>query len=81
MPPCRFGEENEVRYQTLEDIRGEETYYTVISQLITAELIRGRNDGTLDLSEDMIRILVVNYRAGIYDAALQSAGIQRKPEL
>ena len=81
MPPYRFGEENEVRYRTLEDIRGEATYYTVISQLITAELIRGRNDGTLDLSEDMIRILVVNYRAGIYDAALQSAGIQRKQEL
>lgn len=81
MPPYRFGEETEVRYQTLEDIRGEATYYTIVSQLIAAGLIRGRSNGTLDLSEDMIRVLIVNYRAGIYDAALRSAGIDREPGL
>ena len=38
-----------------------------IEKLIERGIIKGRNNGELDLSEDMIRIFVVHDRAGMYD--------------
>lgn len=57
-------EEDMPRYNKLEEIPNyaKET----IQKLIDKEILKG--DGTgLDLSEDMIRILVINDRSGLYD--------------
>ncbi len=56
-------EKEEMRYQTLNEV--PEYAKTTIQKLIDKKILNGNNDG-LDLSEDMIRILVINDRAGIY---------------
>ena len=57
-------EEDEVRYQKLSEIPswGKAT----VDKLIKQGIIQGNTKG-LDLSEDMLRILVYNDRAGLYD--------------
>lgn len=57
-------EEEEMRYQNIEEIPkyAKET----IQKLIDKKILKGNENG-LDLSEDMIRILVINDRAGIYE--------------
>ena len=72
-----YEEVSEVRYNTLEELEGKKTYHKVMSDLWHAHIFRGKADGSLDLSEDMIRIFVVNYRAGVYDAALLAKGMVR----
>lgn len=57
-------EDKEMRYQNIEEIPkyAKET----IQKLIDKKILKGNENG-LDLSEDMIRILVINDRAGIYE--------------
>ena len=66
----------DVRYNTLEELAGKQTYYKVMSDLYQANIFRGKASG-LDVSEDMVRVFVVNYRAGLYDAALLASGVVR----
>ena len=58
------GEGDEVRYQKISEIPswGKET----VEKLIDKGIIQGNTKG-LDLSEDMLRVLVWNDRAGLYD--------------
>lgn len=69
-------EVKEVRYNTLDELSGNQIYYKVMSDLYQANIFRGKANG-LDVSEDMVRVFVVNYRAGLYDAALMEHGIIR----
>ena len=59
-----------IRYNTLEEVPAwaKET----IQKLIEKEFLRGDLTG-LNLSEDMIRMFVINVRAGIYDLQMQNA--------
>lgn len=60
-------EEEEVRYNTIEEIKKDMPWAVeTIKKLVEKGILRG--DGTgFDLSKDMIRILVFNDRAGVYD--------------
>ena len=60
----------QIRYNTLEEVPAwaKET----IQKLIEKEFLRGDLTG-LNLSEDMIRMFVINDRAGIYDLQMQNA--------
>lgn len=61
--PNQESEENEMRYNKLSEIP---TYYReTIEKLINKGVLKGTDKG-LDLSEDMIRMLVINDRAGVY---------------
>lgn len=71
-----YEEVNEVRYNTLEELAGKQTYYKVMRDLYQANIFRGKESG-LDVSEDMVRVFVVNYRAGVYDDSLLANGIVR----
>lgn len=60
-----FAEEQCMRYRTVEECPGwaQET----VKKLVRREVIRGRGDERgLDLTEDMLRMLVWNDRAGVY---------------
>ena len=57
-------EEQEMRFNKIEDIPNYAK--PTIQKLINKGLLKG-NDIGLDLSEDMIRMFVINDRAGIYD--------------
>ena len=61
-------EDNDVkRYQTIQEIREELPWGAdTVQKLIDKHIILGNLDG-LDLTEDMIRILIYNDRAGLYD--------------
>lgn len=53
------------RYETLEDIpQGE--FRDIIKELMDKGYIKGNGNGVLDLSKDMVRTYVINYRAGLY---------------
>ena len=59
------------------EIEAEDTYNTldelpfgrdIIAKLIEKDLIAGVDDeGNLGISYDLLRTLVINYRAGLYD--------------
>lgn len=75
--------ENEVRYQYLKDIPDKYGFRTAINNLMTAGIISGDgsdpngNGDKIDLSEDMVRLLMFEYKGGLYDSALTDAGIAR----
>lgn len=54
-----------IRYKTLEEIPdwGKPT----VEKLMKLELLKGDENGNLDLSHDMLRIFVIEDRAGLYD--------------
>lgn len=60
-----YEEEEEVRYQKFEEIPdwGKPT----VEKLMKLELLKGDENGNLDLSHDMLRIFVIEDRAGLYD--------------
>lgn len=68
-------EDDVIRYQNLNDIP-EGLYRETIKTLMDAGLVKGRADGTLDLSVDMIRALVIAYRGGAFDRKLLAAGME-----
>ncbi len=57
-------EEEMIRYNKIEEI--PEYAKTTIQKLINKGILKGTQQG-LDLSEDMLRILVINDRIGLYD--------------
>lgn len=75
--------EDEVRYAYLKDIPDEYGFRTAIDNLMTAGVICGDgsdktgNGDKIDLSEDMVRLLMFEYKGGLYDAALAKVGITR----
>ena len=58
-------EDMDVRYNTIEQIPiwARET----IQKLIQSGVLRGNSEGKLDLSMDMIRLLIINERAGLFE--------------
>ncbi len=55
------------RYQTIEEINAECPWATAtVQKLMKKSLLNGDGKG-LDLTRDMLRLLVINDRAGIYD--------------
>lgn len=62
--PQYESEENEMRYNTLEEVPdwGKAT----IQKLLDKDFLYGGDTG-LGLTEDMLRLLVINDRAGVYD--------------
>ena len=75
--------EDEVRYVYLKDIPDEYGFRTAINNLMTAGVICGDgsdktgNGDKIDLSQDMVRLLMFEYKGGLYDAALDKVGITR----
>ena len=75
-------EEDMVRYQKLKDIPDNCKFRSIVDDLMTAGIIAGDgsdpdgNDDVIDLSHDMVRMLVFNYRAGVYDDKIEAAGIK-----
>lgn len=75
--------EDEVRYAYLKDIPDKYGFRTAIDNLMTAGVICGDgsdpdgNGDKIDLSEDMVRLLMFEYKGGLYDAALAKVGITR----
>lgn len=70
-------EEIELRFEKLKNIPDGE-FHDVIKQLIEKNIIKGISgkqsdieETTVDLSYDMIRMLVIEYRAGLYTNALK----------
>lgn len=74
-------EEDVVRYERLGDVPEGNDFQNIVSDLMEAHIINGSGedpDGNgviIDLSHDMIRMLVFEYRAGVYDKALEAVGI------
>ena len=75
-------EEDMVRYNKLRDIPESCNFRNIVDDLMTAGIISGDgsdpdgNDDVIDLSHDMVRMLVFNYRAGVYDDKIEAAGIK-----
>ncbi|MEG0874762.1 MAG: N-acetylmuramoyl-L-alanine amidase, partial [Clostridiales bacterium] len=65
----KIGKETEdkemIYYNSLREIPeyGKKT----IEKLIDKGVLQGCGNGNLQISEDMLRILVINHRAGLYD--------------
>lgn len=80
----REEEDDVVRYEKLENIPESSNFRNIVDDLMTAGIIAGDgsdptgNGDRIDLSHDMVRMLVFNYRAGVYDAALKAVGIGRR---
>ncbi len=55
----------EKRYNYLKEIPAGE-FRDTIKKLMDKGIIKGNDDGKLDLSHDMVRLLVMDYRAGVY---------------
>lgn len=80
----REEEDDVVRYERLSNIPEPSHFRDIVDDLMTAGIIAGDgsdptgNGDRIDLSHDMVRMLVFNYRAGVYDQALKSVGIGRR---
>ena len=74
-------EECEVRYKKLTDIPDQWNFRNIIDMLMTAGIIAGDgsdpdgNGDVIDLSHDMVRLIIFDYRAGVYDDAIRAAGL------
>ena len=55
----------EKRYNYLKDIPAGE-FRDTIKKLMDKGIIKGNDEGKLDLSHDMVRMFVIDYRAGLY---------------
>ena len=70
-----------VRYQRLTDIPVDYGLRATIKKLMNAGILNGDgsdpagNHDIIDLSHDMVRLLVMNYQTGVYDDALKSCGL------
>lgn len=75
--PEGFGEEeDEVRYKTVNDVPNTNGFQDIIKKLMDAKIIGGDGNGTIDLSHDMVRMIVFNYRGGAYDRKLIAMGME-----
>lgn len=70
-----------VRYERLGNIPTGSHFRDIVDDLMTAGIIAGDgsdpdgNNDVIDLSHDMVRMLIFNYRAGVYDEAMRAAGV------
>ena len=77
----RLEEENMVRYERLRDIKNKE-FHDIIEKLMDANILGGDgsdptgNEDIIDLSHDMVRTLVLEYRGGAFDRKLKAAGME-----
>ena len=69
-------EEDEVRYKKIEDVPEKNDFRKIIQKLMDAKIIGGDGTGTIDLSHDMVRTIVFNYRGGAYDKKLIAMGME-----
>ena len=69
-------EEDEVRYKTVNDIPNKNGFQDIVKKLMDAKIIGGDGNGTIDLSHDMVRGIVFNYRGGAYDKKLVQMGFE-----
>lgn len=75
------GDEDVVRYERLSDIKYKE-FHDVIELLMNANILGGDgsdpdgNDDKIDLSHDMVRNLVLEYRGGAFDRKLIAMGME-----
>lgn len=71
-----------VRYKTLKDIPEGSNFRAIIKDIMAAKIMVGSggsgDTATIDISHDMLRMFIFNYRAGCYDEALQKAGLTRR---
>lgn len=76
-------EEDVIRYNKLSNIPDTYGFRSIVEKLMNAKIINGDgsdqtgNNDVIDLSHDMVRMLVFNYNAGIYDDKLKKAGIAK----
>ena len=80
-PQYKEDEDDMTRYQKVTDIPDNYGWRGVVDDLMTAGVINGDgsdpdgNNDVIDLSQDMVRMLIFNYNAGVYDPALEAAGL------
>ena len=73
-------EDDVIRYNRLSDIPETSHFRDIIDLLMTAKVINGDgsdktgNNDVIDLSHDMVRMFVFEYRAGVYDEAIEKSG-------
>lgn len=74
------GDDDVVRYRTKNDIPTGSHFRDIINMLMDAKILNGDgsdptgNDDVIDLSLDMVRMFIINYRAGCYDDAIRRCG-------
>lgn len=75
-PEDLMEEEDEVRYKKIDDVPEKNDFRKIIQKLMDAKVIGGDGTGTIDLSHDMVRMIVFNYRGGAYDKKLIAMGME-----
>lgn len=75
-------DEEMVRYKRLNDIPNENGFRDIIEQLMDAGILGGDgsdktgNNDVIDLSHDMVRNLVLEYRGGAFDRKFKAVGME-----
>ena len=75
-------DEDMVRYKRLNDIPNENGFRDIIEQLMDAGILGGDgsdktgNNDVIDLSHDMVRNLVLEYRGGAFDQKFKAVGME-----
>lgn len=70
-----------VRYERLSDIPASCNFRNIIDLIMSAGIMGGDgsdpngNNDVIDVSHDMVRMFVMNYRAGCYDEKIRAAGL------
>lgn len=73
-------DEDMVRYKRLNDIPNENGFRDIIEQLMDAGILGGDgsdktgNNDVIDLSHDMVRNLVLEYRGGAFERKFKAVG-------
>lgn len=75
-------DEDMVRYKRLNDIPNENGFRDIIEQLMDAGILGGDgsdktgNNDVIDMSHDMVRNLVLEYRGGAFDRKFKAVGME-----
>lgn len=75
-------DEDVVRYERLKDIPNNNGFRDIIEQLMDAGILGGDgsdktgNNDVIDLSHDMVRNLVLEYRGGAFDRKFKAVGME-----
>lgn len=75
-------DEDMIRYKRLNDIPNENGFRDIIEQLMDAGILGGDgsdktgNNDVIDLSHDMVRNLVLEYRGGAFDRKFKAVGME-----
>lgn len=69
-------DEMKVVYKQLKDIPNKNGFQDIIKKLMDAKIINGDGQGNIELSHDMVRSFVINYRGGAYDRKLMQMGME-----